>query len=114
MHYSTLLGYWVYCKRFGVISNNKYRSGNTLDLSSVILAESTWQSEKLRLFGMTPEEEEIQQLQTEIELKKNAIRAQFKKNERKGTIEIVIALLQLASVGALFAYFPCLQLGCFL
>ena len=62
---------------------------------------------------MTPEEEEIQQLQTEIELKKNAIRAQFKKNERKGIIEIVIALLQLASVGALFAYFPCLQLGCF-
>ena len=35
------LDYWVYCKRFGVISNNKYRSGNTLDLSSVILAEST-------------------------------------------------------------------------
>ena len=62
---------------------------------------------------MTPEEEEIQQLQTEIELKKNAIRAQFKKNERKGTIEILIALLQLVSVGALFAYFPCLQLGYF-
>ena len=58
-------------------------------------------------------EEEIQQLQTEIEQKKNSIRAQFKKNERKGAIEILIALLQLASIGALFSTFPSLQLGVF-
>ena len=58
---------------------------------------------------MTPEEEEIQQLLTEIELKKNAVRAQFTKNERKSIIEMVIAFFQLIAVIVLLNYKPCLQ-----
>ena len=58
---------------------------------------------------MTPEEEEIYQLRTEIELKRNAVRAQFTKNERKSIIEIIVVLLKLVAALSLFFFKPCLQ-----
>ena len=58
---------------------------------------------------MTPEEEAIYQLRTEIDLKKNAIRAQFTKNERKSIIEIIVVLLKLVGAVSLFFFKPCLQ-----
>merc|ERR1712123_323701 len=52
--------------------------------------------------GMTPEEEEIQQLLSEFDQQKIAIRKQIAGNECKSIVELAIALFQIIAVAVLF------------
>ena len=52
------------------------------------------------------EDQEIYQLRTAIELKRKEVRADFAKNERLGTKEIVVVLLMILAAASVFILKP--------